>query len=79
MACKDVEVSKHGAQIEWDELIAQYDKPKESESHESEEELDDIDHRRQKKDHRPSDDENLLGMLLLPIAMYSCLLKETLY
>ncbi|KAG0060300.1 Guanine nucleotide-binding-like protein 1 [Linnemannia elongata] len=60
MACKDVEVSKHGAQIEWDELIAQYDKPKESESHESEEEIDDIDHRRQKKDHRPSDDENLL-------------------
>lgn len=70
MACKDVEVSKNGAQIEWDELIAQYDKPKESEFHESDEELDDIDQGRRKKGHKSSDDENLLGMLLLPVAVY---------
>ena len=75
MACKDVEVSKNGAQIEWDELIAQYN-PKESEFHESDVELDDIDQGRRKKGHKSSDDENLLGMLLLLVAVYSCLPKK---
>ncbi|KAG0262582.1 Guanine nucleotide-binding-like protein 1 [Linnemannia exigua] len=35
IACKDVEVSKNGDQVDWDTLIAQYDKPKDTEYHES--------------------------------------------
>ncbi|KAF9153186.1 Guanine nucleotide-binding-like protein 1 [Linnemannia schmuckeri] len=61
-ACKDVELSKNGAQIEWDELIAQYDKPKEPESHESDEELNGFELGRQ-KDHRSSDGEKLVETL----------------
>ncbi|KAG0288616.1 Guanine nucleotide-binding-like protein 1 [Linnemannia gamsii] len=60
-ACKDVEVSKNGAQIEWDELIAQYDKPKESEFNESEDELGDIEHGHRKKDNMS--DEKLVETL----------------
>jgi hypothetical protein len=68
-ACKDVEVSKHGAQIEWDELISQYDKPKEPEFHESEDELDDVEYGRGKKGNKSSDEK--LGMLLyLPLRIH---------
>lgn len=74
-ACKNVEVFKNGAQIEWDELIAQYDKPKEPEFHESEDELGDINHGLRKKDHESSDEK--LGMLLLPAAEYLYLVSES--
>ncbi|KAI9233326.1 MAG: hypothetical protein BYD32DRAFT_132019 [Podila humilis] len=37
VACKDVELSKHGVQVDWQNLIAQYDKEKETELHDSDE------------------------------------------
>lgn len=40
MACKDVEVSKNGDQVDWDNLIAQYDATKEAGFNESESESD---------------------------------------
>lgn len=37
VACKDVELAKHGVQVDWQNLIAQYDKEKETEFHDSDE------------------------------------------
>ncbi|KAK3815482.1 MAG: hypothetical protein J3Q66DRAFT_344864 [Benniella sp.] len=39
-ACKDVELSKHGVQVEWDNLIKQYNASKEAELQESDSESD---------------------------------------
>ncbi|KAF9130331.1 Guanine nucleotide-binding-like protein 1 [Mortierella sp. 14UC] len=61
VACKDVEVSKNDVQVDWDTLIAQYDKPKETEYHES----DETELGRQQKGRKSPDsqDENLAETL----------------
>lgn len=37
MACKDVELAKHGVQVDWQNLISQYNKENEVEFHDSDE------------------------------------------
>ncbi|KAF9923087.1 Guanine nucleotide-binding-like protein 1 [Linnemannia zychae] len=66
VACKDVEVSKNGVQIDWDGLIAQYNKPKEPESYSSDEEHDEAEQNHREMNHKSSggqDDEKLAETL----------------
>ncbi|KAG0030840.1 Guanine nucleotide-binding-like protein 1 [Podila clonocystis] len=57
VACKDVELAKHGVQVDWQNLISQYDKEKEAEFHDSDEGEEQGDQGEQK---RKGDRENLL-------------------
>lgn len=57
MACRDVELSKHGDQVDWDGLISHYEAPKETEFQDSDEEPEQ--ESEQDKKHRDSH-ENLL-------------------
>ncbi|KAF9902938.1 Guanine nucleotide-binding-like protein 1 [Linnemannia zychae] len=56
VACKDVEVSKNGDRVDWDTLIAHYEKPKETERHESDDDHHDTE--RQQQSRNLSDDQN---------------------
>ncbi|GJJ79052.1 large subunit GTPase 1 [Entomortierella parvispora] len=49
VACRDVELSKNGDQVDWDGLISHYEAPKETEFQDSEEEADSHDHVDDKK------------------------------
>ncbi|KAF9938979.1 Guanine nucleotide-binding-like protein 1 [Modicella reniformis] len=52
VACKDVEVSKNGDQVDWDNLIAQYDADKEAEFQDSEAESDQENDKKLDQSHR---------------------------
>src|SRR4051812_39043746 len=66
VACKDVEVSKNGEQVDWDTLIAHYDKPKETEHHESDDDHHDTELEHQQEGRKLSDGQDeKLGMFTL--------------
>ena len=59
VACKDVEVSKNGDQVDWNTLIAQYDAEKIGEFQESEGESDQ-EHQKEKNEEQEQKRKNLL-------------------
>jgi len=58
IACRDVELSKNGDQVDWDGLISHYEAPQETEFQDSDEEADQQENDQDKK-HRDGH-ENLL-------------------
>jgi hypothetical protein len=68
LACKDVELSKHGVQVEWDNLVKQYDATKKAELQESDSDSDQ-EHAQERGEGRENllekEDDQRLGKLIL--------------